>query len=153
MTIIVTILILSCRSCYGKFNRIKDYRLYLACILQRAVYNRIKRITAGEFSTDSEFVHKAWADASATIANLPYEMIADKAGVFASSLGILVPETWVALRGSFVVDPDGIIKAYEVHDNSIGRDASELLRKVQAAQFTAAHGDQVCPAIDLVGKI
>ena len=116
-------------------------------------------------STDSEFVHKAWADASATISALPYEMIADKAGVFAASLGILDPETWVALRGSFVVDPDGIIKAYEVHDNSIGRDASELLRKVQAAQFTAAHGDQVCPAkwhhgektlypsIDLVGKI
>ena len=76
-----------------------------------------------------------------------------------------VHKAWVALRGSFVVDPDGIIKAYEVHDNSIGRDASELLRKVQAAQFTAAHGDQVCPAkwrpgektlypsIDLVGKI
>ena len=131
------------------------------------LYSEFQEIGCRVFSvsTDSEFVHKAWADASATISTLPYEMIADKAGVFAASLGILVPETWVALRGSFVVDPDGIIKAYEVHDNSIGRDASELLRKVQAAQFTAAHGDQVCPAkwhpgentlypsIDLVGKI
>ena len=86
-------------------------------------------------------MHKAWADASLTIGNLPYAMISDKAGTFASSLGILVPETWMALRGSFVVDPDGIVRAYEVHDTSIGRDASELLRKVQAAQFIAAHGD------------
>lgn len=131
------------------------------------VYTEFQEIGCQVFSvsTDSEFVHKAWADASPTIGSLPYAMISDKAGIFAASLGILVPETWMALRGSFVIDPEGMIRAYEVHDTSIGRDASELLRKVQAAQFIAAHGDQVCPAkwrpgektlspsIDLVGKI
>lgn len=131
------------------------------------LYSEFQEIGCKVFSvsTDSEFVHKAWADASPTIGSLPYEMIADKAGILTASLGILMPDTWTALRGSFVIDPDGVIKAYEVHDTSIGRDASELLRKVQAAQFIAAHGDQVCPAkwrpgektlcpsIDLVGKI
>lgn len=116
-------------------------------------------------STDSEYVHKAWADASPTISHLPYEMISDKAGILAASLGILMKDSWTALRGSFVIDPEGFIKAYEVHDMNIGRDAAELLRKVQAAQFVAEHGDQVCPAkwhpgdktlspsLELIGKI
>ena len=71
----------------------------------------------------------------------------------------------LALRGSFVINPEGEIKAYEVNDLGIGRSADELLRKVQAAQFVAEHGDQVCPAkwqpgeetlvpsLDLVGKL
>ncbi|MEL3906840.1 MAG: redoxin domain-containing protein [Treponema sp.] len=131
------------------------------------LYPEFEKIGCKVFSvsTDTEFVHKAWADVTPTIGNLPYEMISDKTGALAASLGILISESWLALRGSFVIDPDGIIKAYEVHDNGIGRDASELLRKVQAAQFVAAHGDQVCPArwrpgektlspsIDLIGKI
>ncbi|UZV92645.1 redoxin domain-containing protein, partial [Treponema pallidum] len=97
-------------------------------------------------STDSEYVHKAWADATDTIKNLPYEMISDKAGKLAGFFGVLLPDTWHALRGTFVVDPEGLVKAFEVHDMGIGRDADELLRKVQSAQFVAKHGDQVCPA-------
>lgn len=112
------------------------------------VYPEFEKIDCKVFSvsTDSQFVHKAWADATPTIGTLPYPMISDRTGRFADSLGILIHDSWVALRGSFVVDPSGVIRAYEVHDNGIGRDASELLRKVQAAQFVAAHGDQVCPA-------
>lgn len=83
----------------------------------------------------------------------------------AKFFGVLVKEEGQALRGTFVVDPDGVIKVYEIHDMGIGRNAEELLRKVQAAQFVREHGDQVCPAkwkpgedtltpsLDLVGKL
>lgn len=116
-------------------------------------------------STDTHFVHKAWADTSETIGKIKYPMLADPTGALARQLEVLIEEEGLALRGTFIVNPEGIIKAYEVHDLGIGRDADELLRKVQAAQFVAAHGDQVCPAkwkpgsetlspsLDLVGKL
>lgn len=116
-------------------------------------------------STDSHFVHKAWAAASETIAKIRFPMLADPTGAICKSFGVLIPKTGQALRGTFVVNPEGEIKAYEVHDNSIGRNADELLRKLQAAQFVAEHGDQVCPAkwqpgeetltpsLDLIGKL
>ena len=116
-------------------------------------------------STDTHFVHKAWADASETIGKIKYPMLADPTGTLTRNFEVMIEEEGLALRGSFVVNPEGVIKAYEIHDNGIGRDADELLRKVQAAQFVAAHGDQVCPAkgkpvqetltpsLDLVGKL
>ena len=116
-------------------------------------------------STDSHFVHKAWADASETIGKIKYPMLADPTGTLTRNFEVMIEEEGLALRGSFVVNPEGVIKAYEIHDNGIGRNAEELLRKVQAAQFVAEHGDQVCPAkwqpgaetltpsLDLVGKL
>lgn len=116
-------------------------------------------------STDSHFVHKAWADTSDTIRKIKYQMLADPTGVLSRFFGVMIEDAGQALRGSFIVNPEGIIKAYEVHDLGIGRNAKELLRKVQAAQFVAAHGDQVCPAnwkpgsktlspnLDLIGKL
>jgi peroxiredoxin len=97
-------------------------------------------------SEDSHFVHKAWAASSDSIKTVEYPMLADPAGVLARMFGVLVPEAGQALRGSFVINPRGEIKAYEIHDMGIGRNAEELLRKVEAAQFVEAHGDQVCPA-------
>ena len=114
-------------------------------------------------STDTHFVHKAYA--SETIAKIQYPMLADPTGKLARDFEVMIEEEGLALRGSFVINPEGEIKAYEVHDNGIGRNAEELLRKVQAAQFVAEHGDQVCPAkwqpgeetlvpsLDLVGKL
>ncbi|MDD2981117.1 MAG: alkyl hydroperoxide reductase subunit C [Hespellia sp.] len=116
-------------------------------------------------SEDTHFVHKAWSDASDTIKKIEYPMLGDPAGVLARGFGVLVPEEGQALRGTFIVNPDGKIKAYEIHDMGIGRNAEELLRKVQAAQFVEEHGDQVCPAkwkpgeetltpsLDLVGML
>ncbi|MDF2595721.1 MAG: ahpC [Clostridia bacterium] len=116
-------------------------------------------------SEDTHFVHKAWADASDTIKKITYPMLADPTGKLARDFGVLIEEEGLALRGTFIVNPEGEIKAYEIHDLGIGRNAEELLRKVQAAQFVAAHGDQVCPAkwtpgaktltpsLDLVGKL
>lgn len=116
-------------------------------------------------SEDTHFVHKAWADASDTIKRIEYPMLGDPAGKLATAFGVLVEEEGQALRGTFIINPDGKIKAYEIHDMGIGRNAEELLRKVRAAQFVEAHGDQVCPAkwqpggetlkpsLDLVGML
>ncbi|TCL72365.1 peroxiredoxin (alkyl hydroperoxide reductase subunit C) [Hydrogenispora ethanolica] len=116
-------------------------------------------------STDTHFVHKAWHDASDTIKKITYPMLADPTAKIAQDFEVYIEDAGLALRGSFVINPEGKIVSYEVNDTSIGREAAELLRKVQAAQFVAAHGDQVCPAkwrpgaqtlkpsLDLVGKI
>ena len=97
-------------------------------------------------SEDTHFVHKAWADASETIRALPYVMLADPAGKLARQYGVLLEDEGQALRATFVLNPAGEVVLYEIHDLGIGRNAAELLRKVQAARFVAEHGDQVCPA-------
>lgn len=116
-------------------------------------------------SADTHFVHKAWHDASETIRKIQYPMLADPTGALSRAFGVYIEEDGVAYRGTFVVNPKGRIKVAEIHDNGIGRNADELLRKVEAAQFVAAHPNEVCPAkwkkgdatlkpsIDLVGKI
>lgn len=130
-------------------------------------YEEFKKIGCEIYSvsTDSHFVHKAWHDASDTIKKIRYPMLADPTAKLAQDFEVYIEEEGMALRGSFVINPEAKIVAYEVNDNSIGREASELLRKVQAAQFVAEHGDQVCPAkwrpgaktlkpgMDLVGKL
>jgi peroxiredoxin len=116
-------------------------------------------------STDTHFVHKAWHDASDTIRKIKFPMLADPTGQLARAFGVYIEESGLADRGTFVVDPEGRIKVAEVHDDAIGRNSDELVRKVQAAQFVASHPGEVCPAkwkpgaatlkpgINLVGKI
>jgi peroxiredoxin len=116
-------------------------------------------------STDTHFTHKAWHDASETIAKITYPMIGDPTGSITRAFDVMIEEEGLALRGTFVINPEGQIKLCEIHDNGIGRDASELLRKVQAAQYVASHPGEVCPAkwtpgaatlapsLDLVGKL
>lgn len=115
-------------------------------------------------SCDTHFVHKAWSDHSDKISKVEYTMLADPTGFLARFFDVMIEEEGMALRGSFVVNPEGIIKAFEIHDNGIGREAKELLRKVQGAKFVEEHGE-VCPAkwkpgdetlipsIDLVGEL
>ena len=116
-------------------------------------------------STDSHFVHKAWYDTSDSIRKIKYPMLADPTGALSRGFGVMIEEAGMAYRGTFVVNPEGQIKVLEIHDNNIGRDANELMRKVEAAQVGATDKDEVCPArwkkgvatlkpsIDLVGKI
>ncbi len=116
-------------------------------------------------STDTHFTHKAWHDASDTIKKINYPMIGDPTGAITRSFDVMIEEEGLALRGTFVVNPEGVIKVAEIHDLGIGRDAAELLRKVKAAQYVASHPGEVCPAkwkegeatlkpsLDLVGKI
>ncbi len=116
-------------------------------------------------STDTHFVHKAWHDASETIKKIQFPMLADPTAHLSRAFGVHIEEEGIAYRGTFLVDPEGRIKLAEINDNGIGRNADELLRKVQAAQYVATHKGQVCPAkwkpgadtlkpgLDLVGKI
>jgi len=116
-------------------------------------------------STDTHFTHKAWHDASDTIKKIAYPMIGDPTGAITRGFDVMIEEEGLALRGTFVVNPEGEIKVAEIHDLGIGRDARELLRKVKAAQYVASHPGEVCPAkwkegeatlapsLDLVGKI
>ena len=116
-------------------------------------------------STDTAFVHKAWHDNSEAIGQVKYYMGADPSCEVCRLFGVLIEEEGLALRGSFIIDPDGVLKTSETHDLGIGRSATEALRKLHAAKFVHENGDQVCPAnwtpggdtlkpgLDLVGKI
>lgn len=116
-------------------------------------------------STDTAFVHKAWHDHSPAIKKIRYPMVADPAGRLCRYFGTYLDEAGLSLRGSFIIDPDGVLKALEIHDNSIGRSAEEILRKLQAAVFVREHKGEMCPAnwrpgkktirpgLDLVGRI
>ena len=97
-------------------------------------------------STDTHFTHKAWHDTSDTIGKINYPMLADPTLALSRNFEVLIEEEGLALRGTFVINPEGQIKVIEVHDLGIGRDAKELLRKVQAAQYVASHQNEVCPA-------
>ena len=116
-------------------------------------------------STDTHFTHKAWHDASDTIKKIKFPMVGDPTGKISRAFDVMIEEDGLALRGTFVINPEGLIKVAEIHDLGIGRDASELVRKVKAAQYVADHDGEVCPAkwtpgeetlkpsLDLVGKI
>lgn len=130
-------------------------------------YEEIKALGAEviSVSTDTAFVHKAWHDNSETIKKIKFPMLADPTGTVCKSFGTYIPNEGLSLRGTFFIDPEGVLKAFELHDNSIGRSCEELIRKIQAAKFVAEHGGEVCPVnwkpgketlkpgLDLVGKI
>jgi len=116
-------------------------------------------------STDTHFSHKAWHDTSEAIKKIQYPMLADPTHLISRNFGVLIEEAGLADRGTFVIDPEGKIQIVEINAGGVGRDAAELLRKVKAAQYVAAHPGEVCPAkwkegdatlapsLDLVGKI
>ena len=130
-------------------------------------YEELKSMGVEVFSVscDTHFVHKAWHDTSERIKKLQYTMLADPLAVLSRGFGVYKEDEGLSYRGTFLVNPEGQIKVAEVQDNSIGRNAEELLRKVAAAQFVASHEGKVCPAkwkqgketlkpsIDLVGKL
>ena len=116
-------------------------------------------------STDTHFTHKAWHESSAAVGKVQFPMIGDPTATLARNFQVLIEADGLAERGTFVINPEGKIVIMEHHDGGIGRDASELLRKVKAAQYVAANPGQVCPAkwqpgadtlkpsLDLVGLI
>lgn len=116
-------------------------------------------------STDTVFTHKAWHDTSEAIKKIKYPMLADPTGALSRAFGTYIEEEGLALRGTFIINPEGKLVSYEMNDNSIGRSTKELLRKVQAAKFVSENEGKVCPAswspgedtlepgLDLVGKI
>lgn len=130
-------------------------------------YNELKKLGVEVYSvsTDTHFVHKAWHDTSEAIGKIRFPMIGDPTGAITRGFDVMIEEEALALRGTFLADPDGIIKVCEIHDLGIGRSAKDMVRKVKAAQYVAEHDGEVCPAaweegqatltpsLDLVGKI
>jgi peroxiredoxin (alkyl hydroperoxide reductase subunit C) len=116
-------------------------------------------------STDTHFTHKAWHDSSETIGKIQYAMIGDPTMQISRNFEILREDQGLANRGTFIIDPQGIIQAVEITAEGIGRNAEDMVRKIKAAQYVAAHPGEVCPAkwkegeatlapsLDLVGKI
>ena len=116
-------------------------------------------------TTDTQFSHKVWHETSPAVGKAKFPLIGDPTHQLTRAFDVHIDEEGLALRGTFIVDPNGVIKALEIHDNAIARDVSETLRKLKAAQFVAANPGQVCPAkwkegaqtiapsLDLVGKI
>lgn len=111
-------------------------------------YEKFKEIGCEIYSVscDTHFVHKAWHDASKTIQKIQFPMLADPTGKLARDFDVMIESDGVAERGTFIVDPEGKIVAYEIIAGSVGRNADELLRRVQASQFVAQHDGEVCPA-------
>ncbi len=116
-------------------------------------------------STDTHFTHKAWHASSETINKITFPMVGDPTGAITRNFGVMIEADGLADRGTFVIDPDGKIQLVEINAGGVGRNATELLRKIKAAQYVAAHPGEVCPAaweegeqtlapsLDLVGKI
>ncbi len=116
-------------------------------------------------TTDTHFSHKVWHETSDSVGKARFPLVGDPTHTLTNMFGVHIAEEGLALRGTFIVDPKGVIKTAEIHSNEIARDVSETLRKLKAAQYTAANPGQVCPAkwkegartlapsIDLVGKI
>ena len=131
------------------------------------LYEDFKKLGAEilSVSTDTVFSHKAWHDSSPSIKKINFPMAADPTGKICREFGTYIEEEGLSLRASFIIDPDGILKSAEMHDNSIGRSVKEILRKLQAAKFVREHDGQVCPVnwepgkktlkpgMDIVGKI
>ena len=116
-------------------------------------------------TTDTHFSHKVWHETSPAVGKAKYPLMGDPTHQLTRAFDVHIDEERLALRGTFIVDPNGVIKALEIHDNAIARDMKEALRKLKAAQFVASHPGEVCPAkwkegektikpsLDLVGKI
>lgn len=116
-------------------------------------------------TTDTHFSHKVWHETSPAVGKAKFPLIGDPTHQLTNAFGVHIPEAGLALRGTFVVNPEGVIKTLEIHDNAIARDVSETVRKLKAAKFVAENPNEVCPAkwnegaatltpsLDLVGKI
>lgn len=132
-----------------------------------SLYEEFKKLGAEvmSVSTDTAFAHKAWHDTSAAIGKVQYPMLADPTGNISRMFGVYIDSEGLALRGTFIINPEGVLKTMEIHDNSIGRSIAETLRKLQAAKFVLENKGNVCPAswkpgddtlkpgMDLIGKI
>jgi peroxiredoxin (alkyl hydroperoxide reductase subunit C) len=130
-------------------------------------YEEFRKLEAEVYivTTDTHFSHKVWHETSPAVGKAKFPLVGDPTHTLTNAFGVHIPAEGLALRGTFIVNPDGVIKTAEIHSNEIARDVKETLRKLKAAQYTARHPGEVCPAkwqqgaatlkpsLDLVGKI
>ncbi len=130
-------------------------------------YGDFEKLGAQVFivTTDTQFSHKVWHETSPAVGKAKFALIGDPTHQLTRAFDVHIDEEGLALRGTFVINPEGVIKTMEVHDNAIARDVTETVRKLKAAKYVAEHPNEVCPAkwkegektlkpsLDLVGKI
>jgi len=116
-------------------------------------------------TTDTHFAHKVWHETSPKVGKAKFPLVGDPNHQLSEQFDVLIPLEGLALRGTFIINPEGVVKTAEIHDNAIARDVAETLRKLKAAKYVAEHDGEVCPAkwregaatiapsLDLVGKI
>jgi peroxiredoxin (alkyl hydroperoxide reductase subunit C) len=103
-------------------------------------------------STDTVYAHKAWHDSSPLVGRVAFAMGADPSGEVCRAFDAYNERTGLAIRATALIDPDGVVRAVEQHDDSIGRNPKEIVRKLQAASLVREHGAAVCPAAWTPGK-
>ena len=127
-----------------------DFTFVCPTELQDAAHHYEKFREAGaevvSISTDTAYVHMAWHENSPSIKTIKFPMGADPGGRISRAFGTYIEDEGLSRRATFIIDPDGEVKALEMHDNSIGRSSAEILRKLQAAKYVREHNGQVCPA-------
>ncbi|GIX34999.1 MAG: alkyl hydroperoxide reductase subunit C [Lysobacteraceae bacterium] len=130
-------------------------------------YDEFKKLGAEIYvvTTDTHFSHKVWHETSPAVGKAKFPLVGDPTHQLTRAFDVHIDEEGLALRGTFVINPEGVIKTVEIHDNAIARDMRETLRKLKAAQYVASHPGEVCPAkwnegaktiapsLELVGKI
>ena len=111
-------------------------------------YEALKKLGAEviSVSTDTKFTHLAWKDAEKLMAGVKYPMGADPTGKVSKLFGVYDGGTGLALRGTFIINPAGVLVSAEVNFYNVGRNADELLRKMEANAYLIAHPDEACPA-------
>jgi len=97
-------------------------------------------------STDTKFSHLAWRDSEKLLSSVKYTMAADPTGTVSRLFGVYDAATGLALRGTFIINPSGKLVSSEVNFYNVGRDANELVRKMEANAYLIAHPDEACPA-------
>jgi len=103
-------------------------------------------------STDTIYSHRAWVRHEMLMKKFPYKMLADHTTRVAEMYNILDEETGIAGRGTFIIDPNGIVKWIEVTSGPLGRNSAELIRKIEALQFMENNPGTACPAKWAIGS-
>ncbi len=110
------------------------------------------KVTVLAASTDTVFTHRAWVQSEGLLKGFPYLMLADHTGETAARYNLLDFTNGIAGRGTFIIDPENVVRGIEVTSGPLGRNSDELIRKIEALQFMAAHPGTACPAKWAVGS-
>jgi len=97
-------------------------------------------------STDTKYVHLAWQQTEKLLEKVKYPMGADPTGMVSRMFGVYDEDTGLALRGTFIINPDGVLVGSEINFYNVGRNAEELVRKMKANVYLMSHPDEACPA-------
>ncbi|MBN9644815.1 alkyl hydroperoxide reductase subunit C [Corynebacterium mendelii] len=111
-------------------------------------YDELQKLDVNVFSvsTDKHFTHKAWHESSERIGKIRFPMVGDPTTEISEAFGVLREGEGASDRATFLIDPDGVIQFVEMTSEGVGRNASELVRKIKAAQYVRNHPGEVCPA-------